>query len=139
MNRILGIDVGEARIGLALSDELGMLAHPLQTITVKEGGAIQRIADIIRKDKIEIVVIGLPRNMNGSYGPAADKVRDFGQKLKALAPCTLKFWDERLTTVAAQKSLHEAGRNTKESRKVIDQVAAQLILQGYLDSQSPLG
>ena len=139
MNRILGIDVGEARIGLAISDELGMLAHPLQTIVVKEGGALQRIAEIVVKEKVQMVVIGLPRNMNGTYGPAADKVRDFGQKLKALAPCTLKFWDERLTTVAAQKSLHEVGRNTKDSRKVIDQVAAQLILQGYLDSQSLLG
>ncbi|MEI6349567.1 MAG: Holliday junction resolvase RuvX [Verrucomicrobiota bacterium] len=138
MTRILGIDVGEARIGLAISDELGMLAHPLETVRVKEGNPLKRVAEVILRDKIETVVIGLPRNMNGTYGPAADKAREFSTKLQALAPCKVKFWDERLTTVAAQKSLHEAGRNVKESRQVIDQVAAQLILQGYLDSQAML-
>ena len=138
MNRILGIDVGEARIGLALSDDLGMLAHPSETILVKEGKAIQRVAEVVRREKVSTVVIGLPRNMNGTYGPAAEKVREFAKKLQALAPCTVKFWDERLTTVAAQKSLHQAGKNVKQSRQVIDQVAAQLILQGYLDSQALL-
>ena len=138
MNRILGIDVGEARIGLALSDELGMLAHPLETVHVKEGNPLKRVAEVIVRDKIETVVIGLPRNMSGTYGPAADKAREFAAKLKALAPCTVKFWDERLTTVAAQKQLHESGKNVKNSRSVIDQVAAVLILQGYLDSQAML-
>ena len=136
MNRILGIDVGEARIGLAVSDELGMLAHPLETVKVKEGNPMKRVAEVIRRDKIETVIIGLPRNMNGTYGPAAEKAREFAAKLKALEPCTVQFWDERLTTVAAQKQLHEAGRNAKNSREVIDQVAAQLILQGYLDSKA---
>ena len=139
MTRILGIDVGEARIGLALSDELGMLAHPLETVRVKEGNPIKRVAEVIQRDKVATVVIGLPRNMSGTYGPAADKAREFAAKLQALTPCTVKFWDERLTTVAAQKSLHEAGRNVKQSREVIDQVAAQLILQGYLDSQAFMG
>jgi len=138
MTPILGIDVGEARIGLALSDDLGMLAHPLETVLVKEGNPIKHVAAIIHRDKIATVVIGLPRNMNGTYGPAAEKVREFAKKLQALAPCTVKFWDERLTTVAAQRQLHEAGRNVKNSRAVIDQVAAQLILQGYLDSQAML-
>ena len=136
MTRTLGIDVGEARIGLAVSDELGMLAHPLETVHVKEGNPIKRVAEVIQRDKIATVVVGLPRNMNGTYGPAADKVREFAAKLQALIPCSVKFWDERLTTVAAQKQLHEAGRNVKNSRAVIDQVAAQLILQGYLDSQA---
>jgi len=136
MTRILGIDVGEARIGLAISDELGMLAHPLETVQVKQGNSLKRVAEVIQREKIVTVIIGLPRNMNGTYGPAADKVKEFATKLQALTPCTIKFWDERLTTVAAQKSLHEAGRNVKNSRAVIDQVAAQLILQGYLDSQA---
>ena len=139
MTRILGIDVGEARIGLALSDELGMLAHPLETVQVKVGNPIKHVAGVITREKIETVVIGLPRNMSGTYGPAAEKAREFAAKLQALAPCTVKFWDERLTTVAAQKQLHENGRNTKNSRQVIDQVAAVLILQGYLDSQAMLG
>jgi putative holliday junction resolvase len=136
MTRILGIDVGEARIGLALSDELGMLAHPLETVKAREGNPIKTIAALIEREKIATVVIGLPRNMNGTYGPAAEKAKDFSAKLQKLTPCTVKFWDERLTTVAAQKQLHEAGRNAKNSRSVIDQAAAVLILQGYLDSLS---
>jgi len=139
MTRILGIDVGEARIGLALSDDLGMLAHPLETVQVKEGNPLKRVAEVITRDQVETVVIGLPRNMSGSYGPAADKAREFAAKLQTLVPCQVKFWDERLTTVAAQKQLHEAGKNVKKSRAVIDQVAAVLILQGYLDMQSMMG
>lgn len=136
MTRILGIDVGEARIGLALSDDLGMLAHPLETVKTKEGNPIKHIAAVVEREKTATVVIGLPRNMNGTYGPAAEKAKEFAAKLQALTPCAVKFWDERLTTVAAQKQLHEAGRNVKNSRAVIDQAAAVLILQGYLDSQA---
>jgi putative Holliday junction resolvase len=139
MTRILGIDVGEARIGLALSDEWGMLAHPLETVKTKEGNPIKHIAAVVEREKIATVVIGLPRNMSGTYGPAAEKAREFAAKLQKLTPCEVKFWDERLTTVAAQKQLHEAGKNVKNSRAVIDQAAAVLILQGYLDSQAMLG
>jgi len=140
MTRALGIDHGEARIGLAISDELGMLAHPLETIALKEvSDPITRIAAIVERDKIGQIVIGLPRNMDGTYGPAAEKVRAFVEKLRAACTCPVKTWDERLTTVAAQRSLHEAGRNAKQSRAVIDQVAAVLILQGWLDSQAMLG
>ena len=139
MKRILGIDHGDARFGLALSDELGMLAHPLETIKVKEQPDLAGyIAKIIEREKVEVVVIGMPRNMDGTYGPAAEKVKAFAESLKAKSPCTVKFWDERLTTVAAQKSLHESGRNVKQGRSVIDQVAAQMILQGWLDSQAML-
>ncbi len=139
MTRSLGIDHGEARIGLAISDELGMLAHPLETIALKEvADPITRIAAIVERDKIGHIVLGLPRNMDGTYGPAAEKVRTFAEKLRAACPCPVKMWDERLTTVAAQRSLHEAGRNAKQSRAVIDQVAAVLILQGWLDSQAML-
>jgi putative Holliday junction resolvase len=139
MTRALGIDHGEARIGLAISDELGMLAHPLETITVKETEPLARIAAVVARDKIGMIVLGMPRNMDGSYGPAAEKVKAFAEKLRAQTPCPVKLWDERLTSVAAQRSLHEAGRNAKNSRAVIDQVAAQLILQGWLDSQAMLG
>jgi len=137
MKRALGIDLGEARIGLAISDELGMLAHPLETIHTRETpDPIARIAEIAGRDKIGIIILGLPRNMDGTYGPAAEKSRSFAEKLRERLPCEIKLWDERLTSVAAQKSLHATGRNTKQSREVIDQVAAQLILQGYLDSQA---
>ena len=135
--RALGIDHGDARIGLAISDDLGMLAHPLETISVKETpDFIGRIATIMQREKISTVILGMPRNMDGSYGPASEKVKVFAEKLRTETDCTIKFWDERLTTVAAQKSLHDAGKNTKQSRKIIDQVAAQLILQGWLDSQA---
>lgn len=140
MNRALGIDHGEARIGLAISDELGMLAHPLETIrTAETADPVERIAQIVVRDKIGVIILGLPRNMNGTYGPAAEKVRAFGELLRTRIPCEVKLWDERLTSVAAQKSLHASGKNVKKSRTVIDQVAAQLILQGYLDSQAMLG
>lgn len=141
MNRALGIDLGDARVGLAISDELGMLAHPLETVLVKEVPDVPgRIAAVVQRDKIGTIVLGMPRNMDGTYGPAAEKVRAFAEQLRAKIPgCTVKFWDERLTSVAAQRALHDAGRNVKQSRSVIDQVAAQMILQGYLDSQSMLG
>jgi putative Holliday junction resolvase len=134
--RALGIDHGDARIGLAISDELGMLAHPYETLVVKDTDPISRIAHIVDDKKIEAIVIGLPRNMDGSTGPAAEKVRVFAERLRGRVACPVRMWDERLTTVAAQKSLHAAGRNTKQSRAVIDQAAAQLILQGWLDSQN---
>ena len=136
MTRALGIDLGEARIGLAISDELGMLAHPLETITVKAVDPLARIAEIVSRDKVTTIVLGLPRNMDGTYGPAAEKARAFAEKLRERTTCPIKMWDERLTTVAAQKSLHAAGKNTKQSRSIIDQAAAQLILQGWLDSQA---
>ncbi len=140
MKRALGIDHGEARIGLAMSDELGMLAHPLETVHVKDvADPVQHIAQIVARHQIGIVILGLPRNMNGTYGPAAEHVRSFAEALRTAIPCEVKLWDERLTSVAAQRSLHEAGRTVKNSREVIDQVAAQMILQGWLDAQAMLG
>jgi len=140
MKRALGIDHGEARIGLAISDDLGMLAHPLETVHVKDiADPVQHIARIVARDHVGIVILGLPRNMNGTYGPAAEHVRAFAEQLRAAVPCEVKLWDERLTSVAAQRSLHEAGRTVKNSRDVIDQVAAGLILQGWLDAQAMLG
>jgi putative Holliday junction resolvase len=139
--RALGIDLGEARIGIAISDDLGMMAHPLETITVKEvADPLARVAEIAQRDSIGTIILGMPRNMDGSYGAAAEKTRAFAEKLRERIPnCPIKFWDERLTSVAAQKALHQAGRNVKKSRPVIDQVAAQMILQGWLDSQGAMG
>ncbi len=137
MKRALGIDHGDARIGLAMSDELGMMAHPLETVVIKDTpDPIAHIAAVVASKDIGTIIIGLPKNMDGTLGNAAEKVRIFVEKLREKVSCPVRLWDERLTTVAAQRSLHEAGRNAKQSRKVIDQVAAQLILQGWLDSQS---
>ncbi len=136
MNRALGIDLGDARVGVAVSDDLGMLAHPLETIQVKSGGVLKRILELAREKSVETIVVGMPRNMDGTFGPAAEKSREFIGKLKAETTCRVVAWDERLTTVSAQRSLHEAGRKAREHRAVIDQVAAQILLQSWLDSQA---
>lgn len=136
----LGLDHGEARIGVAAADALGLLAHPVETVPAKDSAAaLARIGQIIRERKIEVVVLGLPRNMDGSQGPAAEKVKAFAAKLAEIAPqCQQRFIDERLTSVAAQKALHASGKNTKKGRQVIDQVSAQMILQVWLDQQAML-
>ena len=134
MQRALGIDTGEARIGLALSDELRLLAHPFESVTAGKG-ALERIVAIIREKAVDTVVVGLPKHMNGTKGVAAEKAEAFAEAVReAVSGVKIVLWDERLTTVAAQRALHEAGRNTRQSRAIIDQVAAQLILQGWLDS-----
>ena len=136
MNRALGIDLGDARVGVATSDDLGMLAHPLETIQVKSGGVLKRILELAKEKAVSTIVVGMPRNMDGTFGPAAEKSREFIEKLKAETTCRVVPWDERLTTVSAQRSLHEAGRKAREHRAVIDQVAAQILLQCWLDSQA---
>jgi len=130
--RILGIDLGQARIGVAVSDELGLLAHPVETIPANKNAA-QRIAELVREKNAERVVVGLPRHMNGSVGESAIDALAFAKKLQAVLPCEVVTWDERLTTTAANRALRDSGRRTRDSRHVVDQVAAQMILQGYLD------
>ncbi len=133
--RFLGIDPGDARVGVAVSDDLGMLAHPLETITVRTTPPLQRIAALVAERDVVAVVVGVPRNMDGSFGPAAEKSKKFIEALRALVSCRVIPWDERLTTVSAERALREAGRNAKSQRKVVDQAAAQIILQSWLDSQ----
>ena len=136
MTRALGIDLGDARVGVAASDDLGMLAHPVETIQVRAGGVRKRILDLAKQKNSEVIVVGMPRNMDGTFGPAAQKARDFIVALQGETSCRVVAWDERLTTVSAQRSLHEAGRNSRKQRQVIDQVAAQILLQSWLDSQA---
>lgn len=137
MPRILAIDHGDARIGLALSDELAMLAHPLETIHVGETNPISRIGEVVREHKIETVVLGLPLRMDGSEGTAVEKVREFAERLRAELGGHVRIVeiDERLTTVTAQGQLHAAGKKMKNTKNVIDQAAAVVILQDYLDAQ----
>jgi putative Holliday junction resolvase len=130
--RILGVDFGRARIGVAVSDELGMLAHPVKTIPASRDAAKQ-IVEIVREKNAERVVVGLPRHMNGSVGESAGEALAFAEELRKLLPCEVVTWDERLTTLAANRALRDGGRKTRDSRNVVDQVAAQMILQGYLD------
>lgn len=135
MKRIMGIDYGTTRIGVALSDELQMLAHPAETIAVaKTADPAARIATLAREKNVERIVVGLPRHMNGSAGASAQEASSFAEKIKALVPCEVRTWDERLSTVAAHRALREAGRSSRQTRGYVDQVAAQMLLQGYLDS-----
>ncbi len=131
----MGIDYGTARIGVALSDELQMLAHPTETIVLKKvADPVARIAALVAERNVELIVVGLPRHMNGSVGASAEEASGFAQKLKTKAGCQVCTWDERLSTVAAQRALQEAGKSVRQSRGYIDQVAAQMLLQSYLDS-----
>ena len=133
--RVLGIDPGEVRVGVALSDDLGMLAHPLETINVSGRDPCDRIAELVTERAVRAVVVGVPRNMDGSFGPAAEKARSLIEKLRTRLACEVIPWDERLTTVSARRALRQAGRKEKNQRPVIDQVAAQILLQSWLDSQ----
>ncbi|MDQ3315074.1 MAG: Holliday junction resolvase RuvX, partial [Verrucomicrobiota bacterium] len=134
VKRVLGVDYGRARVGLAISDELGLLAHPLETVpAARLDAAAKRIAEIARDRDVARVVLGMPRHMNGDMGVAAEEATAFADKLRPLLPCELVLWDERLTTIAANRALRDSGRKTRKTRGVVDQVAAQMILQGYLD------
>ena len=135
MNPILGLDFGRTRIGAAISDELQLLAHPLETIPAGERAPF-RIAEIVREKDVDHVVAGLPKQMNGQIGAAATEVLQFVEKLRAMLPCPIVTWDERLTTAAANRALRDAGKKTRQTRGYVDQVAAQMILQSYLDSRA---
>lgn len=132
--RILGLDVGDKRIGLAISDELGWTAQGLKTLVrLGTDKDYEDLAAIIRKNDIKKIVVGLPRNMNGTYGPQTDKVKEFVGKLLKYVVLEADYWDERLTTAAAQRTLLEGDVSRKKRKDVVDQLAAVMILQGYLD------
>jgi putative Holliday junction resolvase len=115
-----------------VSDELGMLAQPWKTLP---GGAASLDAVVAAAGELKPgrILVGLPRNMDGTYGPAAEAARAFAADLRARVACPVDLWDERLTTVAAQRSLRESGRKARDQRGVVDQVAAQILLQSWLD------
>ncbi|MES2997607.1 MAG: Holliday junction resolvase RuvX [Verrucomicrobiota bacterium] len=130
----LGIDHGDTRIGIAATDDFGILAHPVETIDVRKTDPIERIANLTTARKIRTLVVGLPVRMDGSEGTAAAKVRAFATKLAVRLPDTpLVFTDETLTTTTAAAKLREAGRNAKKQKSVIDQAAAVEILNTWLE------
>jgi len=134
--RILAIDYGSTRIGLALSDPTGTLARPLPFLPAKGDVKLAReIAAIARNEKAELLLLGLPRNMDGTSGEAATKVKEFAACLTEATTLPLKFIDERLTTVQASRQLQESGKNTRKQRGQIDSEAACVLLQGFLDTQ----
>jgi len=132
--RILGLDIGEKRIGIAISDELCFTAQGLDVIERKNNGEdINRIGEIISNYNVKKIVAGLPKNMDGTLGRSGKEVEKYAKKLQNTLGVELDFWDERLTTVAAERTLIEADVSRKKRKTVIDKLAAILILQSYLD------
>lgn len=135
----VGIDPGDARIGVAVSDPTGFLATPVETVR-RSNGDVRRIARIVADAEAMEVVVGLPRSLSGSEGPAAAKVREFALGLaRRIAPVPVRLCDERLTTVSAESMLRDRGRSGARRRAVVDQAAAVLILQTALDTERATG
>ena len=133
--RIMAIDYGDARIGLAVSDMLGMLCG--EAWTMEEWNmerASQRISEEAKKRGVEKLVLGLPKNMDGSEGPRAEKSREFREMLMRDSGLEVVLWDERRSSIEAHAILHAAGKREKQHRATVDAVAASLILEGYLGS-----
>lgn len=136
--RILGLDYGTRTVGVAISDELGIIAQPLETITRKDANKLRktyaRIEEIVHEYGVKTIVLGFPKNMNNTIGERGNETIDFRDALVRRTKAEVILWDERLTTVASEKVLMESGVRRENRKKVIDQIAASLILQGYLDS-----
>jgi len=132
--RILAIDHGTKRMGIAISDELGVIAQPLEFILAEPFAEfLSRLREIIRGQQVELILVGMPRNMDGSYGPAALKVQEFIAVLKASVTIPIKPIDERLTSVQAHRLLSEAEVRGRQRKGKVDKSAAAVLLQGYLD------
>ncbi|WP_413382190.1 Holliday junction resolvase RuvX [Alkalihalobacillus sp. 1P02AB] len=135
--RTLGLDVGTKTIGVALSDELGWTAQGLVTLKRSEDDLqsdIKSVSELVQKHEVTAIVVGLPKNMNGTIGPSGEMCQAFAQQLEnEIEGIQVKLWDERLTTVAAERMLISADVSRKKRKQVIDKMAAVLILQGYLD------
>ena len=134
---ILGVDWGRVRTGVAVSDELGLLAHPAALIEGRFGEALAlELAGLARAHRAETIVLGLPLNMDGSEGESAAQARRLAERLREASGVPVELWDERLTTWEAERLMAETGRKSPEQKKRIkDQLAACLILQSYLDSR----
>ena len=133
--RILALDHGTKRIGVAVSDELGMIAHPVEFIPAEPHPAfLTRLQAILQERSVGMILVGMPRNMDGSYGPAALKVREFIEALKQATSLPIRTWDERLTSVQAHRYLSEADVRGKDRKGKVDKMAAAILLQSYLDS-----
>jgi putative Holliday junction resolvase len=137
--RMMGVDMGSHKIGLAISDESGLIAQSLETIKRKSTEEdLKEITRVVDQFKIEKIVVGLPKNMDGTLGKQAETVLEWIEGLKKRISLPVVTWDERLTTVGATKILLEADLSRKKRKKVVDQLAAALILQGFLDQNRNL-
>jgi putative Holliday junction resolvase len=133
--RILALDHGTKRIGVAVSDELQMIAQPLEFIPAEPFAKfLARVKEILRDKQVELILVGMPRNMDGSYGPAALKVQEFVAALRDAVIVPIQTWDERLTSAQAQRFLIQGGMRREKRKEKVDQTAAAILLQSYLDS-----
>ena len=131
--RVMGIDYGDARTGIAVSDEMNMLVGDAFTITEWNPDVVaETIVREAKERNVKRLVLGLPKNMDGSEGPRAEKCREFAGKIRALTDIELVMWDERRSSIEAHAILHANGKKEKKHRKTVDAVAASLILEGYL-------
>ena len=136
--RVMGLDLGTKTVGVAISDELGWTAQGLTTLKINEEEGefgFTEIGEIIKEHDVGKIVVGLPKNMNGTIGPRGEACQFFAKELERLFALQVVLWDERLTTMAAERVLLEADVSRKKRKKVIDKMAAVMILQGYLDSK----
>jgi putative Holliday junction resolvase len=133
--RILALDHGTKRIGVAVSDELKMIAQPLEFVPAEPfADFLARLKEILREKEVELILIGMPRNMDGSYGPAALKVQEFMAALRGAITIPIKAWDERLTSVQANRLLIQGNVRRDERKQKVDKMAAAILLQSYLDA-----
>lgn len=136
LGRILALDYGRARIGVAVADELGILASPRPFVPARPPQrALRQLVQLVRAEQVRLILVGLPLNMDGTEGASAARARKFGHEVARECRVSVEFLDERLSTVWAQALLHEAGRSTRDSRQRIDSASAAILLQGYLDSR----
>ena len=133
--RILALDHGTKRVGVAVSDEMKLIALPLEFIFTEPFDAfISRLQQVLAEKPCELILVGLPRNMDGSYGPAAEKVREFIEHLKEAVSVPVRTWDERLTSAQANRVLLQGNVRRQERKQKVDAMAAAILLQSYLDS-----
>ena len=133
--RILALDHGTKRIGVAVSDELKMIAQPLEYIlAAPSADFLARLKELIHDKEVELILIGMPRNMDGTYGPAAQKVQEFVAALKGALTVPIKLWDERLTSAQANRILIQGNVRRDKRKEKVDKMAAAILLQSYLDS-----
>lgn len=132
--RILAVDYGERRVGLAVSDPAGLIAQGLETIEVMSTGeTLASIVELAESEQVREIILGLPVNMDGTKGEMAVKVEAFADQLRGRVSCEVRTWDERLTSVSAQRAMHEMGVGTRGNKGGLDRIAATLLLQNYLD------
>ena len=138
--RIIGLDYGTTTVGVAVSDPLGITAQELETIVRKHPNKLRqtlaRIQSIVEEYEAELIVLGYPKNMNNTIGERADSTEKFKEDLERRTKIPVILWDERLTTVESERILQESGVRREHRKKVIDQIAAAIILQNYLDSRT---